>query len=338
MDNAGQYQGSQAFSHIVPQENESVNPNTGSLNYKAQLVQLRGVRPSIDLSLNASYNFGTSGTFGLPPNWSLDLPYVLNGKSVTANGRTYAIDYEWSDATGYASGLKYMNHHGIKFEQIVPPQDLPSGLPGQYGYQLNQVDGSKIYFDVDGKPLQNSDIYGNFIYYSYLQGADAGVGEQMVLLDYIQDSWGQRIKFEYQDAQEWRITLPNGTYTTVIFSEDGILSIQDPANLTTLFEYVPFVGNDSWKVLSTITYPTGLSSRYDWGTVDYLAANNSSQYMPKVNDHYQLDSNDNVYSHTSYDLGGFTGGNTYTGAAIGLKMAGATDTLMDGDGKALSYT
>jgi hypothetical protein len=338
MGDAGQYQGSQAFSHIVPQESESVNPNTGSLNYQAQLLQLRGVRPSIDLSLKAFYSYGTTGTFGLPPNWSLDLPYVLNGKSVTANGHTYAIDFEWSDDTGYASGLKYMNNHGIKFQEIIPPQDLPSGLPGQYGYQLSQVDGSQVYFDVKGKPLQRSDIYGNFIYYSYIQGADGGVGSQNVLLDFIQDSWGQRIIFEYQESQEWRMTLPTGSYATIIFSEDGILSMQDPADLTTTFDYEPSPGNPNSKVLSTITYPTGLSSRYDWGTVQFLDGNGSTRYMPKVNTHYQIDSEEKIYSTTSYDLGGFSGGNTYTGAAIGLKMAGATDTLMDGDGKALSYT
>ncbi|KAI1641844.1 uncharacterized protein F4817DRAFT_29730 [Daldinia loculata] len=338
MGDTGQYQGSQAFSHIVPQENESVNPNTGSLNYTAQLLQLRGVRPGIDLSLNVFYSYGTVGTFGLPHNWSLDLPYVLDGKSLTANGHTYAIDYEWSDDKDYASGLKYMNNHGIKFEKIVPPQDLPSGLPGQYGYQLSQVDGSKVYFDVEGKPLQNSDIYGNFIYYSYLQGSDGGVGSQNVLLDFVQDSWGQQITFEYQESQLWVIKLPTGSYTTINFSEDGILTIQDPADLTTSFDYQPSPVNSSSKVLSIITYPTGLSSRYEWGTVKYLDANGSAQYMPKVDEHYQMDSEDTIYSNTSYDLGGFTGGSTYTGAAIGLQMAGATDALMDGAGRALSYT
>ena len=337
MDREGQYQSSQAFSHIVPSENESVNPNTASLNYKTPLVQLRGVRPSIDLKLHMVYSFGTAGTFGLPPNWSLDLPYVLEGKSVTVGGRTYAIDPEWSDVTGYASGLKYMNNHGIKFQQVEPPQDLPSGLPGQYGFQLDQVDGSRDYFDVYGKPLEHRDVYDNFIYYSYQLGAESGVGDQSVLMDFIQDSWGQKIQFGYQDGSEFVLTLPDGSSTTFVFSEDGILSIQDPAGLSTVFEYVPFVGNQGWKVLSSITYPTGLTSRYEYGAVQYLDGNKSSKYMPMVTDHYDLDPEDNIYSHTAYNLGGFSGGNTYTGAAIGLSMAGATDTLMDGDGKALTY-
>ncbi|XDG01822.1 hypothetical protein ABKA04_001437 [Annulohypoxylon sp. FPYF3050] len=337
MDRRGQYQFSQAFSHIIPSEHESVNPNTASLNYKASLFQLRGVRPSIDLKLHIVYSFGTVGTFGLPPNWSFDLPYVLDGKSVTVSGRTYVIDPEWSDVKGHASGLKYVNNHGIRFQKIEPPQDLPSGLPGQYAYRLDQADGSKDYFDEYGRPLEHHDIYSNFIYYSYQEAAESGVDGRNILLDYIQDSWGQKVRFGYMDGSEFVCTLPDGSSTTVVFSQDGIITIDDPASLRTVFEYVPFVGNSRKKVLSSITYPTGLTSRYDYGVTQYYDADGSTKNMPKVNDHYHLDVDGQVYSHTSYDLGWFSGGNTYTGAAIGLKMAGATDTLMDGDGKALTY-
>ncbi|KUM61270.1 hypothetical protein ACN42_g5855 [Penicillium freii] len=338
MNAEGQYQGSQAFSHIVPSQNESVNPNTGSLNYRMPLIALRGVRPSIDLELNMVYSFGTAGTFGLPANWSLDLPYVTDGKSVTSAGRTYAIDFEWADVTGYASGLKYMNNHGIKFQKIVPPQDLPTGLPGRYGYKLDQVDGSSDYFDVNGKPLEHHDIYGNFIHYTYTQDLAAGVTNVQVRLECIRDSWGQEIRFEYLEYSTMILTLPGNSATTLTFSEDGILCMDDPAGLRTTFNYVPFIGNDSWKVLSSITYPTGLLSRYEYDPVRFLDANGNAQYMPMVKDHYDLDTNDILHSHTSYNLGGYSNGRTYTGAAIGLKMAGATDTLMDAEREALTYT
>jgi hypothetical protein len=302
------------------------------------LVQLRGVRPSINIDINIVYSFGTAGTFGLPANWSLDLPYVLDGKSVTSAGRTYAIDYEWSDVTGYASGLKYMNNHGIQFQQIVPPQELPSGLGGQYGYQLNQVDGSVDYFDVNGKPLEHHDVYGNFIHFSYSHDLMGSANDATVRLDYIIDSWKQKIQFQYLENSMFQIVLPDSTATSLTYNEDGIVYVDDPAGLRSVFDYVPFVGNSGWKVLCSITYPTGLVSRYDYGTVEFLDTNKEVAYMPRVQDHYELDTNDAVYSHTSFDLGGFSGGQTYTGAAIGLRMAGATDTLMDGDGKALTYT
>ncbi|KAI1633209.1 hypothetical protein F4809DRAFT_35178 [Biscogniauxia mediterranea] len=147
----------------------------------------------------------------------------------------------------------------------------------------------------------------------------------------------QRITFEYHEFQEWRIRLPTGSYTKITFSEDGILTIQDLADLTTTFDYQPSPGQSKLKVLSTITYPTGLSSRCEWGTVGYLDAEGSVQYMSKVNNHYQMGSENMIYNSTSHDLGGYTGGNTYTGAAIGLKLAEVTDTPMDGEGRALSY-
>ncbi|KAI1485907.1 hypothetical protein F5X96DRAFT_290083 [Biscogniauxia mediterranea] len=111
----------------------------------------------------------------------------------------------------------------------------------------------------------------------------------------------------------------------------------EETNLTTTFDYQPSPGQSKLKVLSTITYPTGLSSRCEWGTVGYLDAEGSVQYMPKVNNHHQMDFENMIYSSTSYDRGGYTGGNTYTGAAIGLKMAEVTGTPMDGEGRALSY-
>ncbi|KAI1488807.1 hypothetical protein F5X96DRAFT_643635 [Biscogniauxia mediterranea] len=58
--------------------------------------------------------------------------------------------------------------------------------------------------------------------------------------------------------------------------------------------------------------------------------------MPAVQSHYQRDQDHNFYRHTDYNFGGFSA-QTYTGAAIGLDMAGATDTLMDSDSKALKY-
>ncbi|KAI1502368.1 hypothetical protein F5X99DRAFT_427243 [Biscogniauxia marginata] len=335
-DRAGQYQGSQAFSHILPSESESVNPNTGSLNYRTPLIKLRGVRASIDLNLSVFYSAGTAGTFGLPDNWSFDLPYVFDGKSVTANGRTYAVDLEWVDTAGHNSGLKYLNNHGIKFQKIQPPQELPSGQPGHYGYQLDHVDGSSDYFDVHGKPLMHRDIYGNYIYYAYLAGPEAGVNHEEVRLDYILDSWGQKIQFGYQDASEMRITLPSNDAITISFSEVGIQSIELPVGLCTRFEYQPFVGDERMLLLSEITHPTGLISSYIYGAIQYLARGDSYN-MPAVQSHYQQNQDKKFHRRTDYDFGGFST-HTYTGAAIGLNMAGATDTLMDSDGKALTYT
>ena len=52
---------------------------------------------------------------GLPKGWSYNLDFVIPGKSVTYNGTTYVIDPNWQDDSGYQSGLKYLNQHGICF-------------------------------------------------------------------------------------------------------------------------------------------------------------------------------------------------------------------------------
>ncbi|MCJ1396751.1 hypothetical protein MMC18_009643, partial [Xylographa bjoerkii] len=120
----------------------------------------------------------------------LKLPHVIPGASVTVGGRTYAIDFGWTDAKGYKSGLRYLNDHDVQFELKNPALPLPSGNRGKYTYKLLQGDGSVDYFDATGKPIEHDDLFGNYIYYSYASG---GGGPRNFLLDYIEDAWGQRI-------------------------------------------------------------------------------------------------------------------------------------------------
>lgn len=337
MARQGQYQGSEAFSHIVPGDNEFINPNTASLNYEISLIELKGIRPSIDLKLKLFYGFGMVGTFGLPNGWSLDLPYVLEDKSVTTNGRTYIIDPDWSDTTGYKSGLKYLNNHGIQFRKVTPPQDLPSGLPGTYRYRLVHMDGSQDFFDTDGKPREHRDIYGNFIYYRYIGVGQGRVDDPLVKLDYIQDSWGQRIQFRYMEGRRITFTLPSEASTVLSYTQDGILTVEDPEGHETKFTYLPLGYDLATKALSKITYPTGLESRYDYLRVRYLDENGITKYMPAVSSHKHFDKNGTMYSYKGYDLGALSDGSTYTGAAIYARMGGDRDVLVDGNGQALTY-
>ena len=334
MASTGQYQGSQAFNNINPFMKESVNPNTGSVNFSVSLVKLQGKRSSIDLTVNLFYSAGFRGTFGLPKNWGLDLPYVLDGKSVTANGRTYAIDPTWTDVRGHASGLRYTNNHGIKFESVVPPEKLPSGQPGEYGYILKHLDGSIDYFDTLGKPVEHHDIYGNYLHYNYVTGDQEGPGSPTLRLDYILDSWGQKIQFAYEEGFEMRITLPDGGETFVKFSDVGVHAIVDAARNKTEMEYAPF--NDGPNILSRIQYSSGLISRYDYVPIQYLNSEGSPRYFPAVEDFRYIDSENNIYQHTRY-MYGRESTQTYTGAAIGCRVGGSADSLMDSDGPAMDY-
>ncbi|WP_293355768.1 MULTISPECIES: hypothetical protein [unclassified Microcoleus] len=139
-----QYQGSQAFNHSFL-INESINPNTGSLVLSKSLVNLKGINPTIDLTINLAYSAGTAGILNLPNNWSFGISYIIPGISLACQGKTSVIDLNWSDSTGYQSGLRYVNDHGVKFQDVIPPQSLPSGQPGTYSYQFTYNDGACDY-------------------------------------------------------------------------------------------------------------------------------------------------------------------------------------------------
>ena len=123
---SGEYQGSQAYG-AQPAGNETVNRNTGygcfhsslpsiwqappvlllmrplrckepyllqhsSVGYSKSLIDLRGITPSINCVLDLTYSAGQSKSFGLPKNWTFSFPFLIPGKSVTTQQRTYIID------------------------------------------------------------------------------------------------------------------------------------------------------------------------------------------------------------------------------------------------------
>ncbi|KAK1248030.1 hypothetical protein MKX07_000918 [Trichoderma sp. CBMAI-0711] len=322
----GQYQGSQAFTHIVPGREESINPNTGTLNFSKPLLQLRGQVSSADFNLVLSYQPGSAGAFGLPRNWSLNLPYVVPESSVTFSGRTYAIDYSWSDLDGHQSGLKYMNNHGIVFEPVVPPQPLPTGQPGEYAYKLKLQDGSRDYFDALGRPVAHQDVFGNSLHYVYLDGATGGAVTSDPCLDYILDSWGQKVTFEYQPGTEMFIKGPATQLTRVRFDEAGVDLVTDSMGFETRFTYTSV--NDVPSVLGEIRYPTGLISKFAYSALDYLDGDNNVKSLPAVSDHYHVNAQGETLKHTNYQYGP-SDGLTFTGISIGCQLSGLKDDLMD---------
>lgn len=69
---------------------------------------------------------------------------------MTADGTTYTIDPEWTDSNHAVSGLRCVNHEGIKFESVPLATDLLSGWPGSYIHVLKHADGSR---DIDSDDL-----------------------------------------------------------------------------------------------------------------------------------------------------------------------------------------
>lgn len=310
------YKNSQAFQNVININDESINPNTGTLNFAAPLFTLKGVTSSTDLSVRVCYSQGTPGTFGLPESWGLDLPFIVgtDSQSLTLDARVYLIDFGW-DSAGYKSGLRYVNTQGMLLTK-ADPQPLPSGLSGQYTYSLRNSNGAMDYFDDQGKLLEHDDLYNNVVHYTYVPDSTSKV-------DYITDSWGQQIKFTYTDTS-MTVTLPDGAVTTVAWDGDGLRTITDPVNDATSFELTPF-GPDNKKLLSKIQYPSGAVSTFTYVGLDFQDTNGKTGQLPAVSDRFSYDG-ETVLKHTTYNYGA----KTFTGAAIGVQMGPGGDALMDG--------
>ncbi|KAL2852058.1 hypothetical protein BJY01DRAFT_244674 [Aspergillus pseudoustus] len=326
MTEAGDYPGSQAYAHIVG-SGESINRNTGSLNYSTPLLHLRGKVKEIDLRLDLRYTVGLRGLFGLPRNWSFSINYVVPNRSATLNGRTYAIDGDWADQGGYQSGLRYVNNHSIKFELIVPPQPLPSGNPGKYEWRFRNVDGAVDYFDGVGKLLEHHDRFGNHICYRYKNSEEPAASAR---LDYIVDSWGQKIHFGELQSGGIQITTPDKSTIRISCTAFGVEKMVDPVGATTVFSYTQEL---SQYLLAGIQHPSSLISGFSYQAIPCWAGPWSKVMLPAVRDHYHKDSNGQKLDHTTYTFNE----TTFTGFASNYRIGGRRDSLMDGNDKDYRY-
>ena len=324
MGDSGEYQGSQAYGQMTS-SGTSVNRNTGSLSYSKNVVSLKGVLKSIGLSLDLSYADGLSGSFGLPQNWTWGISFLIPSKSLTTQGRTYVIDPNWADSTGRRSGLKYVNHHGVKFEQINPSQPLPYNQAGVYGWRFQHSDGAIDYYDPAGKLRIHADMFDNFISYQYVNPL---ADPLTAVLSSITDSWGQLVKLEYQPGQGVYVTDPSGSMTAIMTSQQGIQQIKDAMGNLTSFNYQSF---KSRQVLYAVNHPSGLVTQVFYTQLEYLDQNGATQYAPAVQDLYQKTVGNVILAHTTYRYGSASNGSTYTGIALHYRMGGSQDNLMEGN-------
>jgi hypothetical protein len=330
MGDSGTYRGSQAYAQKVPSE-ESISPNSGSVNFSRTLINLRGVTKAIGLSVRLSYTSGAQGSFGFPKNWGLEIPFTIPTKSLTSQGKTFVVDPNWSDQTGWESGLRYVNHHGIKFEQVFPALPLPSGRSGYYAWRFRLADGAMEYFDELGKLLEHGDIDGSSIYYAYV---DEMAGPLTAKVDYILDSWGQTIRFQYDMDADLKVFAPDGGETTVTFGSQGVDRIKDAMGYTTSFSYLTLA---NLTLFDTINFPTGLQSKFEYITLAALDQNGNQFDIPACSKHAHLDTNGKIVSNTIYVYGEMTGYANYTGALIGCRMGGSQDSLMESNSQDYRY-
>lgn len=318
------FEGSQAFNRIS-NTFEDVIPNSGSLILNIPIVNLVGMQDGIGLTIQLSYSMGAPGVLGLPENWSFGIPSLIPGDSLDIKGMRYIIDPDWTDSTGYASGLKYENNHGVAFTNNVSGQSLPYGqYSATYQFAFTDTDGSAYYFDSTGKLLMSADRHGNFIYYSYTSNN---------LLDYIVDSFGQQTTFAYNPNQIV-ITCPDGRATTLNYFDAGVTSMLDPMGHTTTFTNTL---QENFNVVSAIAYPSGKTTNIIYTSIAFLDANGAVYSIPAVSDLYYVDQNNNTLAHYQYAFGTNTGGNTFSGYQGGYTLSGNADGLLDSNNNLYVY-
>ncbi|KZK89818.1 putative deoxyribonuclease RhsA [Pseudovibrio sp. W64] len=315
-----QYPGSQAFNQSL-QAQEYVNKNTGSLVVQIPLAQLRGKTEAIGVGLNAFYSAGSKGQLGLPSGWGFNLPFVANDETFTFQGKIYIIDPNWTDSSGYQSGLRYLNDHGRKFQKFVVDQPLPSA-PGSYRYLFTYDNGSKSYFDATGKLLLQADLFGNSITYNYTDSFGDVFGNKLAS---ITDSFGQVIQLQYAPG-EVVVLLPDGSTQIIEFSNEGIYRITNQIGARTELTYT---SQSDVTVVQQIAYATGLISTYQYTAIEYLNEEGQVQSFPAVELHRHSNLNDVFLGETRYSYGTQSQGNTFTGYTQGYQLSTSGDTLMN---------
>ncbi len=187
------------------------------------------------------------------------------------------------------------------------------------------TDGTLDYYDDTGKILEHDDLFGNSVYYSYI---DPQASPSTALVDYILDSWGQKVQFAYQDGEYIQVTSPDGGKWRVTISDQGVEQVVDPIGNLTSFTYVTIA---SGVVLSTVQHPTSLLSRFEYQTLPYYDVNGNQSSLAAVQDHYRMDPAGQILSQTNYRFGEATSGCTFTGYTSGYRIGGLTDSLIDGN-------
>lgn len=238
--------------------------------------------------------------------WSWNIPYISNRDDKKylnmANGSSYEINgtslkgYPWKD-------LQFTTDTSVRFNGETS------------AYLLNSVNtGEKQYFNADGRLLQISDSYGNFIRFQYSTHPTYGK-----VLSQITNSIGNSISLTYT-AQEVKLT--QGSQTVVYskqtttdqgYTKDILSQVTDVAGRKTTYDYSIKPANfnlvrgyasdrsNPYVLLTGVTHPTGAKTVYQYednATVRYLGEN-------ATNEVYRVKSVEDQVKYTNGTVGVF---------------------------------
>ena len=338
-DDKTSYEGSQAYNSSLF-TSEDVNGQTGTLTLSKPLILSReGVTKDLDLSLNLVYSSSAtnSGISGLPIGWDIQLSYVVPDVSVNIDGSNYVIDYNWHDASGYYSGLKYINNHAVAFKKVSSGtlKDCnDSGTPDRaYQYVYRGINSSHKpyfeYFDSKGKLLARTNNYGRCNSYYYDDSSNKK-------LKSIIDSNGSKYQLSYDSNTKLTVLNPDNTKVSINYNTSGITSYTDAMNYTTYYGYRDYRGK---RILNQITYPSKLITQISYKDIMYATCSNQVGYLPAVSSiSHTSKGGAKILNSSSYDYGTKTNANfTGYGYGGGYCFNNKTDSLADSNNTGFRY-
>ncbi len=309
-----EYAGSQAYNH-ANSSSASVNIATGTFQFSYPLIKTAHV--SMPFSLNLNYRYNTSGRFGLPKGWQLDVDHI-DKKIAVIGSNQWIIDPLWHDETLYASGLKYYNQHGNFFQDFGTTRKIPRDESRFYRYKLKHKDGSIKFFSNQGLLVTQQDRFGNRTTLEY----EEPVGSlKSAKLSAIIDNYGNRYTFNYE-PNTLIVELPDGKQLKVYYTHEGVTTIINSMEQRYEFNYINI---SDQNLLHTFKSPAGLFTEISYDTIPFIHSSGKGE-IPVVIHYKQTDLATNEIQHESHYS--YAKGNNFTGYPL-YAMSDSTDNLME---------
>ncbi|MHB9147528.1 MAG: hypothetical protein ACYC2U_03795, partial [Candidatus Amoebophilus sp.] len=242
-----------------------VNTRTGDLQIIIAPPLLSGffggaVTPAIRY-LGRSGTLGES-ILGLPLGWGYNFSFILKSQVFINGKESYYID------SSYASGMRYYKLKNVTFKSFAGKK-FPYNPKLKYVNMLIFQNGDNQYFDKYGRLIGIDDRFGNHVLFHYNKNGNVYDSK----LTKIIDAYGQEITFDYLSG-EIRITYPKGGINQVEFAylidkKQYLAGYRNPIGQNVIITNKGGLVKDN--LISSINYPNGLQTYYDYTAIRYYA-------------------------------------------------------------------
>lgn len=252
----GQGEGLSPYQDFFANYGQLVSPGNGQLIVSQTDLALGG--RGLDLSISRVYSLARASTgeidremchypryVGFDSVWALDFPCIGERYVHLFGGQRYTIKWD---------GNVFENHDGENFKLI-------RHVATTYSYTLYAKDGTIYSFDEPGRVTSIKDLTGmNEITFQYTATAP-------VKLTTITDTIDRQVEFTYQTSSPYLLERVSYGGRTIDYDYElyggihyRLSTVTDSLGRITSYTYTN--ADSEWRLIETITYPTGGISKY----------------------------------------------------------------------------